>query len=71
MDVQTELTITVKVDTSSARQEVSDFQSYALRVLEEIRAAYASAGSTSVTENKSSPGISGLSSETPDTIRRA
>ncbi len=42
MDINTDLTITVKVDTSAARQEVSDFQNYALRVLEEIRAAYAS-----------------------------
>jgi len=41
MDTATGLTITVKVDTSSAMQDVSEFQRYALQVLEEIRAAYA------------------------------
>ncbi len=44
MDALTDLTITVKVDTSQARQEVSDFRSYAMSVLDEIRAAYAAAG---------------------------
>lgn len=43
MDTTTGLTITVKVDTSSAMQDVSEFQRYALQVLEEIRAAYAAA----------------------------
>ncbi len=41
MDTATGLTITVKVDTSSAMQDVSEFQRYALQVREEIRAAYA------------------------------
>ena len=44
MDALTDLVITVKVDTSQARQEVDDFRNYALRVLDEIRAAYAAAG---------------------------
>jgi len=44
MDVPTDLTITVKVDTALARQEVYNFQQYALRVLEEVRAAYAALG---------------------------
>ncbi len=44
MDALTDLTITVKVDTSQARQEVADFRSYAMGVLDEIRAAYAAAG---------------------------
>jgi len=42
MDVLTDLTITVKVDTNAARQEVSDFKKYALEAVEEVRAAYAS-----------------------------
>jgi hypothetical protein len=41
MDAATGLTITVKIDTSSARQDVHEFQRYALQVLEDIRAAYA------------------------------
>lgn len=41
MDTATGLTITVKVDTSSAIQDVNEFQRYALQVLDEIRAAYA------------------------------
>ena len=41
MDAATGLTITVKVDTTSARQDVYEFQRYALQVLEDIRAAYA------------------------------
>jgi len=44
MDSMTELTITVRVDTDSARREVEDFRLYALRVIEELRAAYASLG---------------------------
>ncbi len=44
MDALTDLTITVKVDTSQARQEVADFRSYAMGVLDEIRAAYVAAG---------------------------
>ena len=43
MNTATGLTITVKVDTSSAMQDVNEFQRYALQVLEEIRAAYAAA----------------------------
>lgn len=43
MDAATDLTITVKVDTSSAIQDVNEFQRYALQVLDEIRAAYAAA----------------------------
>jgi len=43
LDAATGLTITVKVDTTSARQDVYEFQRYALQVLEDIRAAYASA----------------------------
>ncbi len=44
MEAATGHTVTIKVDTLSARQEVEEFQRYALQVLEEIRAAYASAG---------------------------
>jgi len=40
----TELTVTVRVDTAGARREVEEFRLYALRVIEEIRAAYASLG---------------------------
>ena len=43
MDAATGLIITVKVDTTSARQDVYEFQRFALQVLEEIRAAYAAA----------------------------
>jgi hypothetical protein len=44
MDALTDLTITVKVDTAQARQEVEEFRSYAMRVIDEIRAAYAAMG---------------------------
>ena len=44
MDSMTDLTITVKVDTAQALREVADFQQYAMQVLDEIRAAYASLG---------------------------
>jgi len=44
LDAATGLTITVKVDTTSARQDVYEFQRFALQVLEDIRAAYAAAG---------------------------
>jgi hypothetical protein len=40
----TEFTLTVRVDTESARREVEEFRLYALRVIEELRAAYASLG---------------------------
>ncbi len=43
MDATTGLTITIKVDTTSARQDVYEFQRFALQVLEDIRAAYAAA----------------------------
>ncbi len=41
MDTSAGLTITVKVDTSSAMQDVREFQRYAFQVLDEIRTAYA------------------------------
>ena len=44
MEAITDLTITVSVDTSAARQEVAEFRRYALQAIEEIRAAYASLG---------------------------
>ncbi len=43
MNSVTDLTITVNVDTAPARREIADFQLYAMQVLDEIRAAYASA----------------------------
>jgi len=44
MESDRELTITLKVDTDEARREVAEFRLYALRVIEELRAAYASLG---------------------------
>jgi len=43
LDAATGLTITVIVDTSSAMKDVNEFQSYAMQVLEDVRAAYAAA----------------------------
>lgn len=45
MDALTDLTITVTVDTASARQEIADFRQYALQVIDELKAAYAAASS--------------------------
>lgn len=39
MEATTDLTITVKVDTRAARQEVEDFRRYAMQTLDEIRRA--------------------------------
>lgn len=44
MDSMTELTITVRVDTDGARRDVEAFRLYAMRVIEELRAAYANLG---------------------------
>lgn len=59
MDSMTDLTITVNVDTAPARREIADFQLYAMQVLEEMRAAYASFGPEMQQDGTSGSGGSG------------
>jgi hypothetical protein len=44
MESDRELKIILSVDTAEARREVAEFRLYALRVIDELRAAYASLG---------------------------
>lgn len=42
MESPVELTITILVDTEQALQDVAEFKSYAMQVLDDIKSAYAS-----------------------------
>ncbi|HLB25988.1 MAG TPA: hypothetical protein VJM83_06630 [Nitrospirota bacterium] len=59
MDAHDGLTLTVRIDTTQARQEVAEFRRYALQALDEIRAAYASLGPVAAPETPDGGPLSG------------